>query len=240
MREAIRNRSRASTLFGAVVVAAGMAACSGSMAPSVVAPTVPTITSLPSTADMLADKIIGNASAPNTIIEYGSFWSANSATFHLQVLPQIKSQLVDTGKASVIFRNLFVTGETGVAVSLARCVGTDRFFDAANKIFSTQSTWLSGTDPDTAVQQVMLGFGMSQTVENQCLANTALLSGLVNIARDAMNGTYTMPDGTQRVGTTLTTGSILGLPAVVVNGVLLDGSSSDAVADLATIQKFIK
>ncbi len=239
MPHPMRRPSVTVPLLAALAGAVLMAACGGSMAPSVVTPTVPTITAMPTVAEMLSDKTLGSASAPNTIIEYGSFWSLPSGTFHTQVTPQVKSQLVDTNRASLTFRNLFVSGETGVAALLARCVGNARFFDAADRIFSNQSTWRTSSDPDTAVERLMLGFGMSQTLEDQCLANTDLQAGLINIATAAMSATYTLPDGTQRAGSS-TTSSIYALPAVVVNGVLLDGSTADNAATLENIQKFLK
>jgi len=234
-----RRRQAALPSLATLVVAAGIAACGGSISPSVVSPTVATITVMPSIDEMLQDKTQGSASAPNTIIEYGSFWSSNSANFHLQVAPQVKSQFVDTGRASLTFRNLFVSTETLNAAMLARCTGNANFFNAVNKIFSSQASWL-GSDPDGALGRVMLGFGMSQALEDQCVANSALQNGVIAIHTNALGpgATYLLPDGTQRTGSS-TAGAIQGLPAVVVNGVLLDGSTSDNAATLANIEKFL-
>jgi protein-disulfide isomerase len=239
------TRPRAATLFlvGGVAVAVAMAACSGSMAPSPLTPTVPTITTLPSIGEMLSEKTLGSGS--NTIIEYVSFSQTDSATFHLQVFPQLKSQYADTSKAQIIFRNLFVTGEVGAAVELPRCAGNARFFDAVDTIFRNQGSWLGGTDPTTAVERLMLGLGMSQSVINACVGNAALDAGLIAVANNALGATYLLPDGTQRVGSA-SQSSILAVPAVVVNGTLFDGYDSTGASNanfaptLANVQPFLK
>jgi protein-disulfide isomerase len=231
---------RFALFFSALVVAlAGAMACGGSMTPSPLAPTVPSITVLPSDAEMLADKTLGSATAPNTIVEYVSFWCTNCATFHLQTEPQIKSQFVDTGRAQLIFRNLFLQGETAVAASLPRCAGTARFFDAADKVFSTQGTWHGSSDPDTALERIMLGFGMSQSLINSCVGDSTLQSGLIAVHNTATTQSYQMPDGSPTVG-------IYAVPAVIVNGVRLDGTNAAGSLDstfaptLANIQALLK
>lgn len=224
------TRSCAVLLAGGLIVAAAMSACGGSIAPNPLTPTQATITALPSIADMLAEKIIGNAGAPNTIIEYVSFVQPASATFHLQVVPQLKSQYADTGRAQILFRNLFFPNESGVPAELVRCAGNARFFDAVNLLFTNQATWANASNADTAAESYMLGFGMSQAVVNACVGNASLDAGLVTIANGAVGATYLLPDGTQRAPGSLgggSTGTIAALPAIVVNGVLFDGKNND-------------
>jgi hypothetical protein len=241
-----RNRCAALFLIGALVVAAGMAACGGSITPNVLTPTTFTITTLPGIDEMLADKTVGSASAPIQVIEYVSFIQAASATFHQNVFPQLKSQYADTGRTQIAFRNLLLSTDSVNAVLLARCTGNARFFDAVDTIFRSQASWAGSNDPDAAVGQVMLGFGMSPSVQSACVGNTALQAGVAKIHTDALSVTYLLPDGTQRAPSG-TQGSILAVPAVVVNGVLLDGTNAaDGSANpafaptLANIQTFLK
>jgi Thioredoxin len=251
MRQSTRPPAAIVCRIAGLAMAVTMVACGGSVTPTPLAPTVPTITALPSLDEMLSEKILGSASAPNTIIEYVSFWSSPSMTFYLTGEgAQMKSQLADTGRAQIQFRNLFLSSETQisgvpVAAMLARCAGNARFFDAVTTIFQRQPVWVAASNPDTAVQQIMLGFGMSQSVVNSCQANSALLNGLVAIHTNAEQGTYQLPDGTQRAGSS-SAGVIFNVPAVVVNGVLFDSTNSDGTANaafaptLANIQPFLK
>ena len=240
------SRCAALFLIGGLTLVAGTAACSGGIEPTVLAPTTFAITTLPSIDEILSDKTLGSASAPNQIIEYVSFANAASAAFHLQILPQLKTQYADTQRAQIAFRNLFVVNETVNAALLARCAGNARFFDAADTIFRSQATWATASNPDTAVGQVMLGFGMSPSVQTACTGNTTLQAGVVKIFQDALTATYLLPDGTQRVpgpgGN-----SIVAVPAIIVNGVLLDGTNAADgspnpvfAPTLANIQQFLK
>ncbi len=243
MRQPTRRPAARLSLIGGLTIAVAMAACGGSITPTPLTPTVPTITNLPSIDEMLSEKTLG--SGPNTIIEYVSFSQPASATFHLQVFPQLKSQYADTGRARIILRNLFVTTEVGAPVELARCVGNARFFDAVDTIFRNQASWLGAADPTAASESLMLGFGVSQAVVNACVGNGALDAGLSAIFNNAVTATYQLPDGTQRAGST-TQFSILAVPAVVVNGVLLDGFDSTGAQNaanaptLANIQALLK
>ena len=226
----MRQISRAVCLLVSALVALVAIACGSAASPT--APDKPTPTAaLPPLDEMLADQTLGDPSK-NTIIEYVSFACPGCRTFYLSGEgSQIKSQFVDTRQAQLVFRNLFLGSENRNAAMLARCAGKSRFFDAATTIFQNQASW-KGAD-DHAIAQVMLQFGMSQAVIDSCVATTALRDRLEQVARDALAATYDMPDGTTTIGITY-------VPAVVVNGVKLDSSSSDNPPTLANIRKYLR
>ncbi len=240
MRQSTRTRQAALALSCALFAAILMVACGGSMTPNPLQPTVATITALPSDTEMLSEKTIGSASAANTIVEYVSFWCSGCRNFYLTGDgSKLKSQFADTSKAQIVFRSLFLSGESPAAAMLARCAGNARFFDAVNTLFTNQSTFAGSSNPDLTVGQVMLGFGMSQSVVNACVADTTLQNGLIQIHQNATQATYLLPDGTSVVG-------FNAVPAVVVNGIRLDGTNADGTANsdnaptLANIQKYFK
>jgi protein-disulfide isomerase len=243
---------RHTTLFVLVLlVVLAAAACDNgtSTPPTMVAPTVSKYTAMPSDAEMLAEKVIGNASAPTTIYEYVSMWCTGCQSFHATVEPQIKAQFVDTGKARLVFRNLFLSSEmtpaaanpNGVPVApmLARCVGNADFFSAIDYIFTTQSAWLSNSDPNAALKSRMLAFGMSQSLEDSCLSDAALATGLGQVHNDALAQTYQvlLADGTTAPASAA---GFTHVPAVVINGVKLDSTTADNAPTLENIAKLIK
>lgn len=230
-----RSRARDLLLLCALLAAAIAAArCGGSITPTPLQPTVATITTLPSIDEMLADRTLGPASSGNTIVEYLSFWCTACADFYATVSPQLKTRYADAGKARVIFRNLFLSGETITAAALSRCVGASRFWDAADRLFRSQSTWMLASDPDASIRTQMMGFGMSSQIIEQCVGNTALRDGLVAVhQQDAINASYQLPGGGTAIG-------ISRVPAVVVNGVKLDSSAADNAPTIENIDKFLK
>ena len=51
------------------------------------------------------DFILGNENAPITIIEYASLSCSHCADFHLNTLPKIIEEFVNTGIAKIVFRD---------------------------------------------------------------------------------------------------------------------------------------
>ncbi|WP_297802556.1 DsbA family protein [uncultured Brevundimonas sp.] len=88
-----------------------------------------------------SDRVMGRADAPITIIEYASFTCSHCATFANEVLPTIKREFIDTGKAKLIFRDLPTppVQVSNTAAGIGRCAAPDRFFDVANYLMREQS-----------------------------------------------------------------------------------------------------
>lgn len=193
-------RGALAVVLGVLVILAG---CGGN------APTAPTVdpSVLPSMDLMLAEKSLGSASAPNTIIEYSSFTCPHCADFDVITMPQLKAKYIDTGSVRFIFRNS--PRDTTVdltAAMLARCAG-DRYFEAVDTLFNHQASWAGASDPVKALGDLMLSFGMSQAVIDACKASTTLRDGVLKMKSD----------GLQQWG-------YAGVPAFVVNGTkLADG-----------------
>src|SRR4051812_46895629 len=51
------------------------------------------------------DRVMGSPDAPVTIVEYASMTCPHCAHFAIDVLPQVKATLIDTGKARLVFRD---------------------------------------------------------------------------------------------------------------------------------------
>ena len=174
-----------------LAAAASTAACGGSPA----SPSTPvtydignaatSITSLPSLSEMLDEKTMGSATAPNTVIVYSSFTCSYCADFHLHSFPQLKSQYIDAGTVRYVFRD-WERGTLDIhAAMLARCAGDARYFDAVDTLFRNQPSWAGAGDQ--ALVNVMRQFGMSQQVIDTCLATTALSDAIVKSHNDAVN-----------------------------------------------------
>ena len=100
------SRRVAADLFGAtaLVAVACLAACGGK-SPSSPSPSPDPGVTLPSLESMMADKTVGSAAAPITMIEYSSLSCSHCADFHSQTLPQIKSNYIDAGQVRLIYRD---------------------------------------------------------------------------------------------------------------------------------------
>lgn len=118
------------------LTALGMASALLMAAPAAMAANtapVPAVTS--------ADRVLGRADAPVTVIEYASFTCSHCANWHNEVLPQFKTRFIDTGKVRLVFRDLPTAPAqvAATAAGVARCAAPGKFFDVARSFMSKQS-----------------------------------------------------------------------------------------------------
>jgi protein-disulfide isomerase len=95
-----------------------------------------------------ADRTLGQADAPVTVVEYASFSCPTCADWHRFVWPLFKQRLVDTGQVRFVFRNLPTQPEqmSLPAAALARCAAPDRHFAVVSALMDGQEAVLRGGD----------------------------------------------------------------------------------------------
>lgn len=119
------------------------------------------------------DRILGNADAPVTIIEYASLTCPHCAAFATQTLPQVKTTYIDQGLARLVFRDFPLDRVALKASLLARCVPDDRYFAMLDVLFRSQNDWAGSTDPLTALAQIGRTAGLDQAKVDACLNDQA-------------------------------------------------------------------
>ena len=125
------------------------------------------------------DFVIGQASAPVTIVEYASLTCPHCAQFHVQVLPSIKKELVETGKVRLVYRD-FPLDQVALAGSvLARCAGRDRYFAFLDVLFRDQSNWARSQNPGQALSQIARLGGIGQEKFQSCLNDKKLQESIL-------------------------------------------------------------
>lgn len=104
------------------------------------------LASNPPPAVSAADRVMGRADAPVTVIEYASFVCPHCADWHNTILPDFKARFIDTGKVRLVFRNLPTepADEAYAAAAIARCAPPERFFDVTRSLFSSQALVFAG------------------------------------------------------------------------------------------------
>jgi len=132
----------------------------------------------------LAERVIGKAEAPITIVEYASLTCPHCARFHMETLPKIKAAYIDTGKAKLIFRDFPFDGLALRAAALARCAPQERYFAVLDTLFQQQETWSRAKDPLAAIGNIGKLAGMSQATVDACFKDTKLMDSIVQIRLD--------------------------------------------------------
>lgn len=132
----------------------------------------------------LAERVLGRADAPITIMEYASLTCPHCARFHKETLPKIKAAYIDTGKAKLVFRDFPFDGLALRAAAVARCAPQERYFAVLETLFQQQETWSRAKDPLAAIGNIGKLAGMSQATVDACLKDTKLMDSIVQIRLD--------------------------------------------------------
>lgn len=135
--------------------------------------------------EMMADRVLGDAAAPVTIVEFASYTCSHCATFHNNVLPTVKEQLINTGKAKLILREFPLDKFALKASLLARCAPADKYYDLVEVIFRNQDRWVKSEDPIKSLKQLGGLTGMDDAQMDTCLNNTEMENALLKRVTDA-------------------------------------------------------
>jgi protein-disulfide isomerase len=125
------------------------------------------------------DRILGNPDAPITIIEYASMTCPHCAHFQDDVLPEIKKQWIDTGKAKLVLRDYPLDEEALRAAMIARCAPPARYYAFADTFFAAQDKWVRERDYQGALARLARLGGMSKEEFDACLRNKRLEDSIV-------------------------------------------------------------
>jgi len=147
--------------FSALLLAAGLVVFSARAADKMPAP-------------MPDDKVLGQATAPITIVEYASLTCPHCAVFEKDTFPKLKADWIDTGKAKLIFRDYPLDKFALAAAQIAHCAPDDRYFSFIESFFDSQASWAAAADPLAALKGIARIGGLNGEAVDKCLADDKL------------------------------------------------------------------
>ena len=146
------------------------------------------------------DMILGNPAAPVTIIDYSSLTCPHCASFHSEIFPRIKEDYIETGKAKLIFREVYFDGPGLWSSMLARCLEKKKFFSIIDLLFRKQDEWSRGESQIDIVKgltSIGRQAGISESKVLECLKDQEKAKELVswyknNAVMDSVQSTPTI------------------------------------------------
>ena len=90
---------------------------------------------------------IGKSDAKITIIIYESLTCSHCANFHINILPDLKREYIDTGIAKLEFRHFPLDVAAFNASKIAQCK-SDQSLEILNSLYSNQQGWVKGNTVD--------------------------------------------------------------------------------------------
>lgn len=134
----------------------------------------------------LEPRIMGDTSAPIKISEHSSFTCPHCAHFHTTSLPAVKEQLIDTGKAYIVFSDFPLNAPALHASMIARCLPQSAdYFGFVQTLFVEQDSWAQERNYLDILKDKAAGYGLDDAGFKACLENEDLQKGIVAGAKAA-------------------------------------------------------
>jgi len=157
----------------------------------------------------IPDKVLGDADAPVTVIEYASPTCPHCAAFSNNVFEPLKTTYIDPGHVKFIMRP-FVRNVLDAAIfMLAEAAGETNYHNVISTYFRTQMTWGASDKPRDAILEIAMQLGFTQESFEAALTNQELFNGMETMRDQALN----------ELG-------LEGTPTFYVNGKTLSGDKS--------------
>ena len=154
------------------------------------------------------DWVLGDENAPITMIEYASLSCPHCAAFHINTLPKIKKEYIETGKVKFVFRAFPFNLPALHASMIARCAGQELYYKYLNALFSLQKSWVKENFQEYLFKIVQNG-GTTKEEFDLCLMDENLQNQILENQIRA-NKEY----------------NIKTTPSFIINGKLIEGNKS--------------
>lgn len=136
----------------------------------------------PAEEPAIIDMIEGEADAPLQIIEYASLTCPHCASFHADQYKQLRTDYIETGKASFTFREIYFDRPGLWASMMARCGGEMRFAGLIEMLMEEQSKWIGDGQGAGIVERLRLigkRAGLSDEALDACMQDAEKAQALV-------------------------------------------------------------
>jgi protein-disulfide isomerase len=130
---------------------------------------------------------IGSPTAPVTAIEYFSLTCTHCAHFANATMPQVKPNLVDTGKLQIIYRDFPLDGVALMAAQVARTLPASEYYPFIEALFASQDDWAfaPGINYTESIFKYAALAGMDRPTYDAALANDKLKTFILNGQQEA-------------------------------------------------------
>ena len=133
---------------------------------------------------IIAPRRIGDDSAPIKIIEFFSMTCSHCGAFHRQTYPQIKENLIDTGKVQFEMHPLPLDNLALRAHVMCRLLPNKGYFAMTDLLLNEQSQWVRAADPLAALMAYGRKAGITEDKFNAVMRSRPVLEAVVKLSRD--------------------------------------------------------
>lgn len=127
------------------------------------------------------ERAIGKPDAKVTVLEFFSLTCTHCAHFSQTTFPQVKSQLIDTGKVRFVYHDFPLDQVALTAAMIARSLREDRYEPFISALFANQDRWAFSrqNNPTDEIWKTAALAGMSRAAFDAAIADTGLKNWIV-------------------------------------------------------------
>jgi protein-disulfide isomerase len=131
--------------------------------------------------DTRSERSVGKPDAKTVVNEYFSLTCIHCAAFSKETLPQVQTNLIDTGKVRWVFHDYPLDQVALTAAMVARYLPVDRYEPFILALFATQDRWAfnRSNDPTDQLWKTAALAGMSRPTFDKAIADTGLRDWIV-------------------------------------------------------------
>ena len=130
---------------------------------------------------------IGDPSAPVKIVEYASLSCSHCAEFHNHTLPEVKKELIETGKVYFELVHFPTSASALDGALIASCMPEERYHQFVSFLFEQQDKWAFDQNYRQILKQNAKLLGASEDMLEQCLNDTGRKEKITAAMQDAQD-----------------------------------------------------
>ncbi|MGF1626398.1 MAG: DsbA family protein [Alphaproteobacteria bacterium] len=127
------------------------------------------------------DAVLGDPDAPVTIFEFSSLTCSHCAAFHVDILPEVKAELIESGMANLVVRHFPLDQLAMNAALVAECVPQGQFHSFIDVLYRTQESWVGSQNPMQAVLQTAMLAGVPEAGLSTCMQDQAVMNSVLAV-----------------------------------------------------------
>ena len=133
------------------------------------------------------DKVLGKKNAPLALYEFSSFGCTHCADFHLDTLPELQKEFIDSGKLKVIFAPFPLDRKSMQAAMIASCIPAENYYDYIKTVFKNQREWALSARSDQVLADFAAHNGISKETALKCLKNDKIAEEILDIRHQGID-----------------------------------------------------
>jgi protein-disulfide isomerase len=130
---------------------------------------------------ILGVRSLGDDKAPVTVTEWYSLTCPHCAAFDTESMPQIRKDLIDTGKVRIVYGDFPLDQVALTAAVIARSLPPERYVPFIEALFASQDRWAfaRGVNNTDEIAKMAALAGMSRAAFDTAVANNALRAAIL-------------------------------------------------------------